>query len=98
VSGTILVGSSDGHIFEAVLDVNEKGIVKVWKPVFNIETGNSIDGLTWERLSATRFYAIAATPSRLFEFQVTISIKLIGSCNVCFDPPSLIFRAMAPSR
>ncbi len=69
-SGTILVGSSKGIIFEAVLDVNEKGTTKVWKVVHNIDTNQSIDGLVLERIgSGGRLLVMAATATRLYEFQ-----------------------------
>lgn len=67
-SGNILVGSTDGAIFEAQLDQSEKGTVKLWRPAYNTDTHQSIDGLALERVTNTRLYIVAVTSNRLYEF------------------------------
>lgn len=65
---TILIGSSKGQLFECVIDTAEKGYTKVWRPVFNTEFGQAIYGLSLERLGSGRYYILAVTSTRMFEF------------------------------
>ncbi len=68
VSQSILVGTSKGLLFECVLDSAEKGSTRVWKPVFNTESNQAIEGLTVERVSPNKFYIMAVTATRIYEF------------------------------
>ena len=67
-SQTILIGSSKGQLFECILDMSEKGHTRVWKPVFNTESGQAIQGLTLERLGSGRYYIMAVTATQMYEF------------------------------
>jgi hypothetical protein len=82
VSGNILIGSSKGQLFECVLDAVEKGSTKVfsffflffktkqvWKPVFNTESNQAVEGLVVERIiGASKCYVMAVTATRIYEF------------------------------
>ncbi len=68
ISQSILVGTSRGLLFECVLDITEKGSTRVWKPVFNTESNQAIEGLTMERISPTKLYIMAVTATRIYEF------------------------------
>lgn len=67
-SGSVLAGTTEGQIFEAVFDCNEKAIAKTWSVVYNVG-GQSVEGLTIERLPDNRLYIMGCTASRIFEFQ-----------------------------
>jgi tetratricopeptide (TPR) repeat protein len=68
MSSSILVGTSRGLLFECVLDMAEKGSTRVWKPVFNTESNQAIEGLTVERISPNKLYVMAVTATRIYEF------------------------------
>lgn len=68
VSQTILVGSSKGQLFECVLDASDKTLIKVWKPVFNTESNQAIEGLAVERVGVSKLYIMAVTATRIYEF------------------------------
>lgn len=79
VTGPILMGTSRGLIVETELIAGEErlfsnNLESYWKPVFDIGKGQHvpITGLEFHQVpNSKRFFILATTASRLYQFQVT---------------------------
>ncbi|KAH3760124.1 vacuolar protein sorting protein 18 [Pelomyxa schiedti] len=70
----ILVGTSQGKVFEACIDSTSKDLAKdmTWNKLYPLDnsTSQAITGLRWERCpeDKSRYFVIATTTSRFYQF------------------------------
>eukprot|EP01102_Stenamoeba_stenopodia_P010615 TRINITY_DN321_c1_g3_i2.p1 TRINITY_DN321_c1_g3~~TRINITY_DN321_c1_g3_i2.p1 ORF type:complete len:980 (-),score=215.52 TRINITY_DN321_c1_g3_i2:2222-5161(-) len=69
ITGEILIGTSNGMIFQAVIDAKE-GKEKVFKLVYSMNDENPVTGLRYEKFphDPPRYFIMATTPSRIYQF------------------------------
>ncbi len=83
-TNAILIGSSDGRVFETVVEAKDKlfveGKERYFKPVYSLGEDQPITGIRYERFPPSdppKFFVMATTVTRLYQFIGTLILPAL---------------------